>query len=457
MPQWLLAHAGGWVSAEPRRNLGTGAALATVAQIANALTGGVTGIVVARLLGPEGTGPFTVLLSLVLLLTAASTLGIETGASYHVSGRRWRASDALRQCQLAALALGLVGGLVGGGVALATSGSAFRGISALDITLALCALPAALSWTYVAAIVLALERYASYAVAISSQGLTLMLFVAVLTPLFGLTGALVAVLASNVIPAVGLLLWARARLPRAEPGWIARSRRDLGAASSFGVRAYLTNLLSYLNQRADLFILNASAAGAAVGYYSIALSVTALGLLLPRALSAVSMPRIAALDAEAADGETVDRSTRHAVLLALLSTALLAAVLPLVPLIYGPDFDESIALGYILLPGIGLLGVGNVLAATIVGKGRPEYSLYTVLVVTPPTLFLYFVLVPALGADGAALASTLSYSAIFALLLMYYRRVAPGPLRQLAPGREELADYAALASRGLAALRHRRQ
>lgn len=436
------------MSEPARRNLGAGAFLATTAQIVNALVGGVTGILVARLLGPDGTAGFNLLLTAVLLLAAVATVGIDTGASYHVSGRRWHASDALRQCQLGALALGLAGAAVGALVAAVTSGSAFEDIDPLDIAIALAALPAALSWTFVAAIALAGERYLAYAIAISSQGVALLVLAAILTPLFDLTGAVIALTASNFVAAAGLLGWGLRSYPSVEPGWPRRSTGALRAASAFGVRAYLTNVLSYFNQRADLFVLNASAATAAVGHYSIALSLTTLGMLLPRALSAVAMPRVASLDAGGVGEEkaTVAASARHAVVLVALSSAVLAVGIPAVPLVYGGDFGPAVKLAYILLPGVALFGLGSVLAATIVGKGRPEYSLYTALIVTPPTLLLYLVLVPRLGGEGAALASALSYSATFALLLLYFRRVTGiAGFRELLPGRGELRDYQRLA------------
>ena len=62
-----------------------------------------------------------------------------------------------------------------------------------------------------------------------------------------------------------------------------------------------------------------------------------------------------------------------------------------------------------LVRGTALAGAtlerGHRLAATVVGKGYPQYSLYTALIVTPPTLGLYLLFAPTLGASGVALAA----------------------------------------------------
>jgi O-antigen/teichoic acid export membrane protein len=113
--------------------------------------------------------------------------------------------------------------------------------------------------------------------------------------------------------------------------------------------------------------------------------------------------------------------------------------------IYGPDFESSTTLGLIRLPGTALAGLSGTLAATIVGRGHPEYSLYTTLVVTPLTLALYATLIPAHHATGAALASSASLTATFVLTALFYRRATgANPLKRLLPTRSELDDYRTL-------------
>jgi O-antigen/teichoic acid export membrane protein len=203
-----------------------------------------------------------------------------------------------------------------------------------------------------------------------------------------------------------------------------------------------------LNYRVDLFLLSAVATAASLGHYAVAVAVTTVLWLLPQALSDVLFPRVAALSAAGEDAEAHRtyleiKSLRHTTLLVAVGSLIVAvALVTLVVPVYGPDFQESIGLGLIRLPGVALIGIGGTLAATIVGRGYPEYSLYTTLIATPVTMALYALLIPSLEAPGAALASSISFTVTFALMAFYYRRATGrGVLRKLLPTRSELDDY----------------
>jgi O-antigen/teichoic acid export membrane protein len=129
----------------------------------------------------------------------------------------------------------------------------------------------------------------------------------------------------------------------------------------------------------------------------------------------------------------------------MIPTTLLLLVLLFVgvPLLYGEAFHDTTALGLVLLPGVLALGFGKVLTAATSGRGYPKYALWTVAIVTPITLALYFVLVPAIGAMGAAITSTISYVFTTILSYVYLRKVTGIRFRALAvPVASDLQDYA---------------
>jgi Na+-driven multidrug efflux pump len=76
------------------------------------------------------------------------------------------------------------------------------------------------------------------------------------------------------------------------------------------------------------------------------------------------------------------------------------------------------------------------------GRGFPQYALYATMISVPVTILLYAVLIPPLGATGAAIASCGSYL-LTTGLSMYFFRLATGiPLRvALRPGRTDISDY----------------
>jgi O-antigen/teichoic acid export membrane protein len=431
----------------PLRPMTGGAVMAAASRFTVAATGAATTIFVARTLGPEGTGGFAIALTLVLLLTVTCSLGIEHGIAYYVASGRWAPRDAMR----VALRVALLAGAAGSAaciVARLALPSAFGGLSVGSTAVAALALPFALTWFYVSFVGLAIDRYEAYVLPPALQSGAAMVLVIGLALLADLPGAIAGMTIAHVLVALATVLWARRRLPARgtapqEPGQLRR-------ALSFGAKGYGANALAMLSTRVDLLVLSAVTSTAAVGHYAIALAVTTVLWLVPSALSEVLFPRIAALSASGADDARAffeAKSLRHTVLLvALALPVMIGPLLLLVVPIYGAAFAPAVGLALILLPGIALTGVAGVLSSTIVGRGKPEYSLYTALIVTPLTLAAYGLLIPALDARGAALAKSLSYVLSFALTVYFYRRLTgAGALAQFVPTRAEVGELRSVA------------
>ena len=441
-----------------RRTVGAGASLSTASQVVVALAGGLLGILIARTLGAGDTGAFLLLLNALQILVLVACLGLDAGLSYYVSGGRWAPRDALWQTQVTAVVSGTTVALLAYACAWALRDSAFRGLTTTDILISFAAVPLAASWTLGAFLALTQQRYEAGTVVPAIQATAAVVLAVVLAPTLGLAGALLAVTAAHLFAAlVGLTLGAR-RNGAPTKGWLLRAPAPLRRAAAFGSRTQAAILLQLLNQRADLFVLNAVAARSAVGNYAIAVSIVTVGHLAPRALSSVLLPRVAALDADRADRDERDmvigKAARQSVVLVAGVGLLIAIALPLVPVVYGSEFGDAVSLGFILLPGVALLGIANILGTLIVALGRPGVLLRIAVAVTPVTLALYALLIPAFGAEGAALASTLSYIATFVPTLLAFRRTWPrASWGELVPRREDLRDYALLLSRAGARLR----
>jgi O-antigen/teichoic acid export membrane protein len=426
------------------RPLTGGAVIATVSRLTVTLAGGITAIVLARLLGPKDWAGYSIALSLVATLAAVTSLGMQQGVAYFVSSRSWDPRSAFGSAMKMAFVTGTLG-IAAGLVGYAAFPSAFAGLPFWLTAVAAVAIPFALVLSFVSTIALSIDRYeASMSMPALQAGLLLALAVPAAV-LFGRAGAVVAMTVATVVVAGGAVAWARRRLPERGPSRPGKLRQ----AISFGIKGSAANALQLVNLQVDLFILAAVVPAATVGQYSLAVSLTLPVLLLPSALATVLDPRIARLSTVGDDPslEMVEtKSLRHVSLIVGVTTLGLAgAVEFLVVPVFGSAYRASINLGLILLPGTAALGVTAVLAATVIGRGKPLYSLYAALIATPVTLALYGVLIPWRHATGAAVASTVSYAGTFLLFCHFYRRVTGrrvAPL--LLPTRSEFADLIAL-------------
>ena len=210
-----------------RRHLGAGAALSVLVQAAPLVAAGVLSIVIARTIGPSGNGHFALLVTLTGFAAMVASLGLTAGITYEVSRRRWAVRQAFRTSYLAALVLGLAGFLGGLGFFVLTHETVFRGIPTGLAVLALSSLPPALAYSNADVIMLARERYESYAGLELSHSTTLLLVGAGLAIPFGLTGAAIGLPAAAVVGAVvGAVLLVRE----------ARATRSSTAATQCGAR-----------------------------------------------------------------------------------------------------------------------------------------------------------------------------------------------------------------------------
>ena len=426
----------------------TGGAIRSAgSQLITAAAGSLTTLAVAAILGPGGAGEYAVALALYLAVFTISTAGLQTGIAYAVSSGRWSPRSAFRQTQTAALVFGVSGAALGW-LATELLPGVFRGVSSDALLLTLAAVPPALSWTFASAVALADDRYEIYAYPPAAQAALGLTGGVALAAIDGVTGTLAAVLASHMVTALGTVI-VTARAVGSHDEGPAHSFRP---ALWFGLQTHASTVLSFVNYRFDVFLLNAVASQATVGQYSIAVSVTSAGWLLPRALSSVLTPRVARLDSidASAEREMVEaKSIRHTVLVIGGSTVVLAVLLVvLVELILGPDFGPAIGYGLILLPGSAFVGLSSTLAAIIVGRGHALFALKASLLVTPLSVLVYVLLIPSYEAIGAAVASSCSY-AVGALVGAHYFRISTGySVRSvLLPTRGEIDDYRALLAR----------
>lgn len=413
-----------------------------------AVTGALTTVFVARLLGADGTGAFAVALATINVLTVVTTLGVEHGVAYYVSNRRWSARAAFGATQQVALVSGLVGAALGLLFSTLVPGP-FTELTTAEVALGCFALPFSLSWFYGSYVALADDVYEGFVLPPAVQSATAMLLVIVLGLAAGVAGAVLGLLLSHAAASLLTLWFGGRRLGDRDETDDLPTIRHLDRAVRFGVKSYAANALQVLNYRVDVLLLAAVAPAAAVGSYSVAAGVTTLLWLLPQAVSDVLFPRVASLGGvdDAEHRRMVEtKSLRHVVLVAAGGAIGLAAGMWLLVVpIYGSEFRDAVTLGLIRLPGVALLGVAGVLSATYVGRGFPQYGLYSALVVTPTTMILYALIIPGLGAEGAALASTLSFTLSFVLALAFYRRAVGEPvLHRLVPTWSEAQDYLAL-------------
>jgi O-antigen/teichoic acid export membrane protein len=264
------------------------------------------------------------------------------------------------------------------------------------------------------------------------------------TQRIGLTPVLSAWVLAKVVVALGLLwvLWRGAR--RVAPSWPAL-RAELPLIVTIG----LTNLVSLLNYRVGLFVVENSLGLSSTGVYSIAVVAAELLWFVSSSLTQAVYGRIGTPDRAAAAAVTLRAVHLSVAALVLVAPLLWLVAALLLPRLLGPAYAASLLPLALLLPGVLLFGGASALSAYFTNHaGRPQVPARVAglsLLINGVTAWA---LVPGLGMAGAALAASLSYAVAVAVLLIWFAQHAALPLSQvLLPGPALWADVRAVASR----------
>ena len=368
-----------------------------------------TNVILARSLGPEGRGVYAVAVVTPAIIALLAQLGIQNANVYYTSKKL----IALDELAGHAVALGLVLGTLCFAVILGyvevTHSRRFLGIGSEYVLVACAALPFYLLTIFFQGILQGAERFVQFNVVLLTQyaAPSFGLFVGVVVLRGQTLGAVAAWTASAVVTSL-VSVTCVAALTRLSLRLRTSTLRTL---LRFGLVGYLGTLTSFVNYRFDVFIVNFFAGARQVGLYAVGTGLAEIVWYLASAAGTVLAPRVASSAREEAD-HVSEAVSRVVALLALVAAAAIAVLAPFVIVwFFGEDFAESKWAVWLLLPGIVTFSVGRILSMYLLGRGRLPVDLVASFIGLVLTLVLDLLLIPRFGFRGAAVASSIAYTA----------------------------------------------
>ena len=397
------------------RALRSAFATTAAATIAITVVSGIGGVIAARALGPYERGLLAAAVAWSFVLGSLIAYAVPQAGTYFV------AREPVHRARYLSTLL-VMGAVAGGGIAiLGVVGSLLfvKGDAAEPLAIAFATqLPVIVVSVQVGAI-LGLEQYRAWG-----------LF-RVLGPAIALVGIIAAVTVGLRTAVAIASVYAAATTVQAGVLLVALRRRNLVGKPS---RAVVASILSYVwrnvvsvavwqvSYRIDQLFLSLAVAPQLLGIYAVSASFSEVIVPVAASAGSVMLARVSA------GGE---RAIRASLPRALASSLLLAGVFcvgtfvaaPLaISVLFGDDFLPGVTSLRILLVGAVGLAVSSVLAETLIGLGRPLTAAKAQLIGAIPIFILLPVLVPRLGIEGAALASTASYAITTLAIALYLRR-----------------------------------
>ena len=196
---------------------------------------------------------------------------------------------------------------------------------------------------------------------------------------------------------------------------------------SFGWRTQLSNVTSFANQRLDQLLLSLFVPPRQLGLYVVAVTVASALGFIPQAAGIVTYAAGSNLNANDA-GRIISRSFQACLVCLGLGCSLLFVIVPwLIPFAFGRGFAGAVLACRILLPGTVAFGLSHILYDGARALGHPALPAHAEGCSLIVTLGCLYLLVPRFGFVGAALASTLAYgTSLVAALVLLKRRAGLG-------------------------------
>lgn len=378
----------------------------------------VNSVLVTRILGPEGRGLFAVATTVAAIGVQLGNLGLHSSNTYVVSRDPKTLSPLLGNSLM-------ISATAAGAAALAylffLLRPALAPVTGPLLLLTLAAIPAGLASLLLQNLLIGTLQLRAYNLIDLTTRCLAVALVAATVPLGLVSPEFVFALvqATVVIGAV----WAFLRLRSGPAGGVSGSLALLRGGLRFGLKAYFGGLCAFLVLRSDIVLVSYLRGTEETGYYSIAVGIADVLLMLPTVVGTVLFPR---LSAAADDGERW-RLARRILGLMLPATPValllvLAAARPLIRLAYGQAFDPAFPAVAWLLPGVGFMALNTVFMNLFGACGMPPITVLSPLVALVVNIVLNLVLVPVWGFVGASISSSICYGLMLAISLAYSRQ-----------------------------------
>lgn len=385
----------------------------------------VTGIVAARILGPEERGQLALVWIVVLTLVQLGTLGLPLAVTFEIAtGSRVNTLfRVLRPVVVAQVATAIV--LYGVLAMIVLEGR----VPQTPILIAVAVIPAWLVQGYVLAAlqgkhafrplhvmrVLAMSLYTAFLVVGVLAGQSSLLFV---------TGAWVV---AYVLGGFGSFFVVVRMMAREAREGEDEKRPALGSMLRFGLSGFLGSVSPTETFRVDQLVVGLALSTQDLGLYVAALAFCNLPRFMAQGLGLVAYPRIAA---------EADRAIQRRLLWRFAGLGTLAALVVALPLVafdeelmtlaFGDAFAGAATTMQILVLGTVVLCARRMLADGLRGAGAPgagSLAEVVALIALVPAILL---LAPPYGLEGIAVALAISYAVSLGVLLLALERQGLG-------------------------------
>ncbi len=386
--------------------------------------GMVSSIVSARLLGPEGKGIFTVAVAIAGLIVQFGNLGIHSANTYYLS----KDQSILPRVVGNSVAVVVMVSVISSGVFLLLK--FFPNLSTLHgftLMLVFAYIPIQLYNMYQQNYFIALDKIKKYSIIEMLSGIAypILLIVTAFFRNWSISANLalvLSILASVLVLGVGAFM-----LKGELKGKIRIDKTLFRNMLPFGLKSYISCLLSYLVLRADIFMIDFFLSNTENGLYSLAVNLADIVNIIAVSVSMLLFPKLSGMKEEGSKRKFINKTLKYMaiIMLLLVVCATIFSEFAIIWL-YGKDYERSIPVFRTLMPGIFFWALSSLLFNFFASENMIGINVKASLAGLFVNIAANIILINKMGIVGVALASTASYIVIFIILYYMLRKMGKG-------------------------------
>jgi len=395
------------------------------------LFGLVTSVIIARILGPEGKGVYSLAILLPTFLVYFTNLGIGHATVYYLGKEKYSPGVVFGNNILYTIVISILAILIGLVIIFFFSNRLLPGVATKYLLLALLFVPGQLFLSLILYILLGLQRINKYNFILFFRVFLSFVLVGILLWSFhlGIKAAILTDILSVLI--VGIILFI-ITLKEVKSFSLKFNKEYLHDVLSYGIQFYLGSILYFLHSGITLPLINFFLNPMLVGFYSLSLGLTDKLWLVSDAVGTVLFPKISAENNESKRKEFTPLIFRNITfLIAIFAIFLFLIGRWLIVLLYSSAFLESVKPFRILLIGAVAISGWKILENDIKGRGKPILNTYITGFSVCLNLIMNIIFIPQYGILGAAWATSISYTIVLFTAIIVYCRVSNNNIADL--------------------------
>lgn len=404
--------------------------LSLVQKILSAFLRILSVVLIARSLGPERQGIFTLAVLLPSLLLIVLTGGISFATIFYLGQRRYSLKTAIAGNLFFTFFLSLIAIVFSFFVVYFGAEKFFPGVSKEYLYLGFLIIPFSCFFDYFSGILLGLKKIKQFTLVSFFVDFFQFVFIIIFLYLLGfkIKGAILSQVVSLFFVCLFLIYFLRDNVKEVS----LRVNKDyLRDVFLYGLKTHLSAIFTLFHYRIDQFLINYLLNPLAVGFYSIAAR-GAEGLwFFSYAIVNVFFPTIVSGSLEFKKKFT-PLVFRQTLIFSFVLSSIVFLVSPLfIKIFFSSQFLPSVASFRILIVGTFFISIWRILSQDIFSRNLPminvKISAFSLLL----NIVLNILLIPRYGIEGAAFASMISYFLMFVFTLFYYLKISDNSLREL--------------------------